>query len=257
MRQFIMGVYKIHSKKNGKIYIGSSIDIQIRRRNHFNSLRGGRHTNKKLQNHFNKYGEDDLLFEVITTTNDLKEMLEIEQKLINEFDAFKTGFNMSPNAGNSLGRKHSVETKQKLSQMQIGKTLSEEHKRNIGISGKGRVVAEETRQKISNGLRHKPKSESARKNMSNSAKNRKPITEETRQKLSIISKERTRTSEWVRKIAESNETKIGQYDTEHNLLQEWNSIKIAAQSTGIARTGISNVLNGRAKTAGGFFWKYM
>lgn len=256
MNEIIMGVYKIVSKTNGKTYIGSSININVRKRNHFNNLRSRRHTNSKLQNHYNKYGVDDLIFEIIETTNDPNEVLKIEQKYIDKLDTFKTGFNMSPNAGNSLGRKHSEETKMKISKIQSDKTLSEDHRKKISRSSMGRVQTEETRKKLSEATKGKPKSESARKNMSISAKNRPPISEETRQKLSKISKERIRTDEWKSKIAQSNSRSILQYDLEHNLVQEFIGAKTASDITGIGRTSIVNALSGKSKTAGGFIWEY-
>lgn len=256
MSGITMGVYKITSNKNKKIYVGSSIDIELRRKNHFNQLRRGIHKNKKLQNHYNKYGANDLVFEIIEKVDDISNLLVVEQKYIDEFDSFKTGFNMAPIAGHTLGYKHSDEVKQKLSQMQIGKKLTEEHRKKISQAGIGRIQTEETRKKLSEATKGKPKSETARKNMSESAKNRPPISEETRQKLSEISKSRVRTDEWKQKIAQSNSKGVCQFDLEGNFIQEFNGAKTAADVLGIQRTSIVNVLTGKSKTAGGFVWRY-
>lgn len=52
-------------------------------------------------------------------------------------------------------------------------------------------------------------------------------------------------------------TTIGQYDHEGNLLNTFKSIKEASLSLGISETGIGNVLHNRAKTSGGYFWKFI
>ena len=54
----ISGIYKIQSIiKPERCYIGSAVNIQKRWRDHKRELRNNKHSNKKLQNHCNKYGE--------------------------------------------------------------------------------------------------------------------------------------------------------------------------------------------------------
>lgn len=55
-------IYKITNKINGKIYIGSAIDMDQREHSHCSDLRCHRHHNSHLQNAFNKYGEDAFEF---------------------------------------------------------------------------------------------------------------------------------------------------------------------------------------------------
>ena len=56
------GIYQIESLINGKKYIGSSINVSNRILNqHLKALREKNHHNKYLQNHFNKYGEEDFI----------------------------------------------------------------------------------------------------------------------------------------------------------------------------------------------------
>ena len=50
----ICGIYSITNQVNGKIYIGQSINIFARWKNHLTGLYGGYHTNKHLQNSFDK-----------------------------------------------------------------------------------------------------------------------------------------------------------------------------------------------------------
>lgn len=56
--QWVSGVYAIRCKENGRLYVGSSVDIGDRfRKGHCYQLRNGRHPNPLLQEDFVAYGE--------------------------------------------------------------------------------------------------------------------------------------------------------------------------------------------------------
>lgn len=59
------GIYKITCRANGSFYIGSCKEFKRRLRGHLSSLRRGTHHSKKMQNCFNKHGEDSFVFEVL------------------------------------------------------------------------------------------------------------------------------------------------------------------------------------------------
>lgn len=59
------GIYKIENTKNGKVYIGQSVDIETRWKQHKADLRNNHHQNKHLQNSWNKYGENNFTFTVL------------------------------------------------------------------------------------------------------------------------------------------------------------------------------------------------
>ena len=59
------GIYQITSICNGRIYIGSSKNLEQRKKNHFRCLKYNRHENNKLQRAYNKYGVDNFTFEVL------------------------------------------------------------------------------------------------------------------------------------------------------------------------------------------------
>ena len=56
-------IYRITNKVTGQHYIGQTVDINRRKRTHFNSLKRQDHDNPKLQASWNKYGEDNFEFE--------------------------------------------------------------------------------------------------------------------------------------------------------------------------------------------------
>lgn len=65
MKKKICGVYKITNIANGKLYVGSSKDIEYRWRQHKDELNRGVHGNSHLQRAWNKYGENSFKFEII------------------------------------------------------------------------------------------------------------------------------------------------------------------------------------------------
>lgn len=67
----------------------------------------------------------------------------------------------------NIGRKHSDETKLKMSLVRKGKSKSPEHSRKIGESQKGKIISEETRARISKSKTGKKMSEESRRNISN------------------------------------------------------------------------------------------
>lgn len=119
------GIYRISSILNGKFYVGSAVNLYQRWHHHKHYFTKGKHTNQKLQNHVNKYGLDDLIFEEILLC-DKKDLIYYEQKII---DQNKPQFNICKIAGNSLGFRHSEKTKLKLSKDRINKPTK-------GMSGK-------------------------------------------------------------------------------------------------------------------------
>ena len=132
----IPGIYKIQSKvKPEKFYIDSAIYIRNRWAMHLNDLKKNHHHASKLQNHYNKYGKDDLILIIVEPC--LPEFLVIrEQYYINKLKPF---FNSSPTASSSLGIKRSDETKRKISESRRGITPW-----NKGL--KGRKMSEEFKQ---------------------------------------------------------------------------------------------------------------
>ena len=51
------GIYAIENLLNGKIYVGSSMNLNRRKAQHLYALRNNCHHNSHLQSAFNKHGE--------------------------------------------------------------------------------------------------------------------------------------------------------------------------------------------------------
>jgi len=105
------GCYFIISKIHpDRIYIGSSVNCVNRFKRHLYELSKGCHGNARLQNHFNKYGPEDLIFQQISVL-DRNELIFHEQKLIDHFQPF---FNICLSAQSRSGVKASQKTRKKM-----------------------------------------------------------------------------------------------------------------------------------------------
>ncbi len=109
------GTYRILNKENNRIYVGSAVNLYRRRIGHFNALRAKKHRNAFLQNDYNKLGEHVFEFEVLCYC-DLNCLINNEQQLIDtHYDDQKQCYNICKEAQHTTGRKHSEETKRKIS----------------------------------------------------------------------------------------------------------------------------------------------
>jgi hypothetical protein len=152
------GVYKIINKIDNKFYIGSSIDIEQRWYKHKSLLRNNKHPNKHLQNAWNKYGEICFEFQIICLTEKEK-LLLIEQKFIIQTNCCnnKIGYNISYNTiSPNLGKKLSLQEKQKISDSMKGKKHSQETKDKIGRANKNKKRTQEQKDCLSKIKKHNP-----------------------------------------------------------------------------------------------------
>jgi group I intron endonuclease len=90
------GIYKIENLINGKIYIGQSVDIQYRFRNHksesFNPKSNAYDT--AIHRAIRKYGVDNFSFDVVEEC-DQDELREREIYWINYYNSFGVGYNLT------------------------------------------------------------------------------------------------------------------------------------------------------------------
>lgn len=162
-----IGIYGIRSLSHpNRFYIGSSVNIIKRWELHRNNLRLNKHHSQKLQRHFNKYGFDDLKFEIILRC-DRENLLQYEQAFI---DLYKPYFNINPTAGSNAGIRVSETTKRKMREAQLGKRHSEETLKKLGDARRGeknwiygKTVPDNVREKISNTLMGHPVSDETKK----------------------------------------------------------------------------------------------
>lgn len=86
------GIYKITDSLTGMVYIGSSVCLEYRRRNHFNLLRKGMHRNQIMQAAFSSHGEDCFSWEVVERIEGTElELRQREDELIRTLESNHRG----------------------------------------------------------------------------------------------------------------------------------------------------------------------
>jgi len=110
------GVYTITNTANGKLYVGSTVNLAHRWRQHRRLLSKGTHHSIKLQRAWNKYSADAFEFRVLETCSHGL-LIPYEQMYIKYF---RPWYNMCPVAGSRLGCKASPETIIKMSKAHTG-----------------------------------------------------------------------------------------------------------------------------------------
>lgn len=156
-------IYIIKSKiKKNKIYIGSAVHFLRRKNDHTYLLINMKHKNVLLQNHFNKYGIEDLYFEIIERIFDLKILLQREQYYI---DLYNPAFNICRVAGSPVGTKKSPEQIAKMVKRLTGRIVSEETRNKLRLANLGKKISEEQKLKLRNANTGKTMSDEAKLKM--------------------------------------------------------------------------------------------
>lgn len=106
--------------KNGKLYVGSTRNLQSRKSWHFKALEHNRHHSILLQRAYNKYGKEAFEFDVLQIVEKLEDLIFYEQKWIDLTRASEPnfGYNILQNACyGSTGRTMSLKERQKRSKI--------------------------------------------------------------------------------------------------------------------------------------------
>jgi group I intron endonuclease len=138
-----IGLYRISNNVTGDSYVGQSVNILKRRADHFNLLRRGVHTNPRLQRAFNKYGAGvfSFHFEVEACVEDLS---LIEQMLLAGECVFGDGRGKLYNIAQApnvvmLGRKHSEETKRRISKARRSYAITDDDRHAMRVAQRARL----------------------------------------------------------------------------------------------------------------------
>ena len=151
----MIGIYSITNIINNKKYIGQSVDIKSRFRNHKWELRHNRHFNDHLQKSFNKYGENCFIFDIVCECKE-EELDELERYYISYYNCMNPDYGYNSESGGNLNKHWSDELTQKIKAMRggensgmWGKHHTEETKAIMREKALGRVLSDETKQKLS------------------------------------------------------------------------------------------------------------
>jgi group I intron endonuclease len=234
----LSGIYILQSLSDtSRIYVVSSNDLRRRRNRHFSYLRRNKHENPKLQRHYNKYGEDDLVFEVIESGDyfNKQHLLSREQGWYSHFRCNNIEipyFNICKIAGSNSGLERTQSWLDNLNKSLRGKNAGEKH------FNFGKHLSQETKDNISKGELGKIVSTEGRINISNGQKGIR------------------QSKETIDKRATSLKKPILRFNRQGEFIDEWPSAVEAAFAMGIRQTGISACLRGIKPSAANYIWKY-
>ena len=151
----ISGVYQILNAINRKRYVGSTVCLGARWKEHKNKLLANSHYNIHLQRSWNKFGFRAFKFMLLEACEP-EDLVSREQFWIDGLMVAvgNDGYNINPIAGSCRGctRVFSDSHRANLSKASRGKKkgpLSEEHRRKISVAFKGRAFSDSHRANLS------------------------------------------------------------------------------------------------------------
>lgn len=168
----VSGIYQIKNTINGGVYFGRSVDVPDRLTHHKNELRRKVHRNKRLQNAWNKYGENAFKFELVWEKPP-EELYELEEFVLEFMWGHKSLYNHHKlsyggfEQNNKLGCfTRSPETRERIRQAFVGRKFSDEHRAKIRQTKIGLKASDETKNKMSKSKIGKPRPTSFSEKMS-------------------------------------------------------------------------------------------
>lgn len=224
------GIYKITNLVNGKFYIGASVNIQRRFKEH--RVKSKSRGCKVLSRALRKYGVTNFKFDTV-------ELCDRDQLVKKEMLWIKK---LNPEYNASLGPGR------------LGIPTSQTQKDLLSKSGKlqWKLMSEASKQRVINHQLCRPKKghavlESTRIKISKALKG-VPLKQSTKKKIGAANS--------LSMVGNKNGNKpVYQYDIHGRLVGEFDSILIASIATSIHPSSITKQLKGVQKTAGGFTWK--
>jgi hypothetical protein len=214
------GIYKIENKVNGKIYIGQSIEIENRWKKHLRA-----NDDFIVHKTIHKYGKENFTFSIVEECG-IDELNSKEIYWINFYQSIvPNGYNMIPGGSNGMGLSKGLKVNQ------------------YDLNGLFIATYDSANQaSAAAGVDHWSICACCRGEYRHAGGYQWKYADDTK----IIQPIVVRTNFTVLQIDKNTD----------EVICEYNSLKEASQSTGIASSTICNVCKGKGKTAGGYKWKY-
>lgn len=236
----MIGIYKITSP-TGRIYVGQSRDIAKR----FAAYkRMDCKSQPKIYNSLKRHGVANHVFEVLELCDEA-DLNKLEMQYISKYKCTTKGLNVKAGGDYSPCAE---ETKAKISKAQIGKVVEQRTRDKLRKINLGKKYSDETKQKLSKqrkgnryalGFKH---------------------TSETKAKMKIRQTGRKHSELSKKKISEKNKGKnhawCGKRKQVTNKLTKevFESVKTAAESIGMNRKTLNNMLTGHRKNSTNFIY---
>lgn len=285
-------IYMFINKISGKMYVGQTTNEAKRIRRHLYAANHPNSTKNEGQpfvHALREYGIENfdyVVLERVSAENMAKLKMILDDKeraYIELYDSVNKGYNVTKGGSGMLGYKLSDEAKMSISKNNLGRKLTDKHKKAIGESSKKMWANPEYRKHMSElmsgennpmygirlcgSLNHsfgKHLSEEQKRKISE-AKKGKPghsQSEEHKEKLRKLFAGVPKTDEHRRKISETltgriceeKRKPIRQYTKEGIFIKEWYCISDAQNELNIVH--ISECANRKRNYAGGYIWRY-
>lgn len=251
------GVYMIRHAASGRVYVGSSVDVASRWRQHRRDLCGGRHHSRFLQRAWIKHGSEAFEWLVVEPCGH-QLLLERETHWIAHYRSAESahGFNTCRIAGNTLGVRRTHEAIEKIRAAKLN--LSAETRARLSLARRSRPAAsEETREKMRRAAQRPrgPKPDGVKEKIRASLLGRRrdpeavkkcaalASTPERRLEASRLTRARWAQPEFAAKLQKP----VVCLDTG----VKYPSCKAAAEAAGVSRGYLSNHLHGKAAACKG------
>ncbi len=245
-------IYKITNNKNQMVYIGSSIDVERRWRQHKEASINEKdhHYNYPLMIAFREFGIANFTFEVIDTLPTWEAMIEAEHNWIVKENCVK------PNGYNQTDK-----TDSPMFDPMVAKKMSDTKRKKYGkrvceIDSANNIIA------VWNSLAEAGEITGLNRFKISSVCNGTRLTTGNRvfrfldEKNQII-EPKVKVNQIQSNRITKTSRKVGAYDKDNNLIQEFDSLQLAAQFCGGNSSTISAVCRGKRKTHKNYIWRYL
>lgn len=245
-------IYKITNQKNGMVYIGSSIEVERRWRQHKEASINEKdhHYNYPLMIAFREFGIANFTFEVIDTLPTWEAMIEAEHNWIVKEDCVKPkGYNQTDKTDSPMFDPIIAKKMSNTKREKYGKRVCEidSTKNILNIWDSLAEAGEDTgldRFKISNvcnGTRLTTGNRTFR------------FLDDENQIIEPAVKVNQVQSNRITKSSR----RVGAYDKDNNLIQVFDSLQLAAQFCGGNSSTISAVCRGKRNSHKNYIWRYL
>lgn len=251
----ISGIYKITNTLNDNCYIGSSFNLDRRLKDHKRFLLNGTHPNKHLQAAYNKYSQENFIFEIIFECDAIEDIIiENENEYIKQYAQNNNpypAYNNRPDAKTNIGRKVTPEQRKKMSEARKGIKLNISDERRAQLKKHGAALNANEEYKIKRIESRKAggwfKNLEEFKLKSSESHKGKKHTPEQHAKISAFLKGEG---------ARQKHKPVERIDPKTGEVKEYESIKAAAKEDFHAGH-ISDVLRGLTDTHKNYYWQFI
>lgn len=290
------GIYKYENLINNMVYIGQAIDLEERYKKHLKNIQDNSHQ-EDIYKAFREFGFSNFSYEVLETLENFNQNLlnELECYYIEKFNSLKpNGYNMVPGGTNGAGLAKGKKVKQYDLYGNFIAEFPSAHQAGYATNINYSSICACCRNEIKHTKNFQWKYSDSNKNITNIFdlipkndipiwqydKNGKYIQEfknldeasknitSSKSALCNCLKGKTNScagflwsyaNEPILKNRKTswNGKKIAQLDKNYNIIKIYNSALEAQKETGISNTYIGKVCNGKAKSAGKYYWKFI